>query len=258
MPSFRIKYLATSIMMQMHLRVFLPQQVFLDPSGEEARNLKVLWLLHPEGGDCTDYERLTLVEKYAEACNFALIMPNMDNSIYMDMAHGAYQYFTYMTEELPPYIRSLMLVLPKERERNYVAGVEGGGYGAVKWALAQPAFFCGCASFSGELDIRTAVCEKEADNSMSELWSAAFGWESYVTENVNDLVFQLSERKKRGEVIPKITLTNSVKDDSYERNAKAVERLKEQKIEIDYTADEAASGWDLWDKNLRDYLYSLR
>ena len=59
--TLKIKFLATSIQMQMHLLVFLPESIAGLGAAECAR-LKVLWLLHGEGGDCSDWTRLSMVE----------------------------------------------------------------------------------------------------------------------------------------------------------------------------------------------------
>ena len=254
MATMRIKYLATSIMMQMHLQVFFPEKVFCDPDSDEAKQLKVLWLLHGEGGDSSDWMRLSRMEHFAQEHNLALIMPNMDNSMYMNMAHGAYPYFTYMTEELPPYIRSLLSILPEARERNYVAGVSTGGYGAVKWALNKPDFFGGCACLSGELDIRTAMREKAADGKLGDDWLAAFGSESYVTENENDLLFLARRLAKEGMDLPDIYLVNAVGDESAERNAQAVKLLADDGVRVRHVCENEEIGWKFWDKQLEEYI----
>ena len=254
MATMKIKYLATSIMMQMHLQLFLPEKVFSEPTCKEAGEMRVLWLLHGEGGDCSDWPRLSMVEHYAQERNVALVMPNMDNSMYMNMAHGAYPYFTYLTEELPPYLRSLLPILPKEPERNFVAGVSTGGYGALKWALNKPDFFGGCACLSGELDLRRAVREKAAEGSLGEDWQAAFGDESYVSENENDLLWLARKLSGEGRALPAIWLTNGAGDESALRNREAAELLAGCGVPIDYQRSEEETGWRLWDRQLEQFV----
>lgn len=257
MATMRIKYLATSIMMQMHLEMFIPEKVFLDPEGEEAKRLKVLWLLHKGGGDASDYFRLSMAEHFAEKNNVALIIPNMDNSLYMDMAHGAYPYFIYMTKELPQYLRSLLTFLPSEREQNFVAGVEEGGYGAVKWALTEPSFFAGCASLSGELDIAGAMQEKNREGKVPELWAAAFGDESFVSGNGNDLMYLLEKATGSHDALPEIYLANTIHDDSYMRNKAAADRIHALGINLRYDFSNTPPGWNFWNDRLGSYIESI-
>lgn len=131
MAVLKIKYLATTTKMQMHFSVFLPDAAVCDLGRGTDSKLKVLWLLHGEGGDCSDWLRLSMIEHHADKAGVALVMPNMDNSMYMDMAHGGYPYFTYLAEDLPAHVRDLISLLSDRREDNVVAGVGAGGYGAL-------------------------------------------------------------------------------------------------------------------------------
>ena len=67
----------------------------------------------------------------------AVVMPQVQRSFYADEAHGA-RYLTFLSEELPEVVQSFFRV-SRRREDTFVAGLSMGGYGALKWALRQPA-----------------------------------------------------------------------------------------------------------------------
>lgn len=194
MATLRIKFLATSIKMQMHLQVFLPDAYVLAPVAPLRPGLKVLWLLHGEGGDCSDWTRLSNVERYAQEANVALVMPNVDNSMYTDMAHGGYPYFTYLTEELPAYLRNLVRLLPGRQEDNFVAGFGVGGYAAVKWLLNFPDMFSAAACVCGELDMVSALASMEGDGGLADDFAAAFGSSAALAGSQGDNLHMLRRR----------------------------------------------------------------
>jgi S-formylglutathione hydrolase FrmB len=188
MADMRIKFLATSVQMQMHLGVFLPDAAIAASDSIPASGLKTLWLLHDAGGDDSDWMRLSMVEHYAQAAGVALIMPSMDNSMYMDMAYGGYPYFRYLTEDLPNHVRNLVGVLSVRPEDNYVAGVGVGGYGALKWALRFPDAFAAAAAFSAPIDIVGALRRQEDAGGLANDWAAAFGSAAAVEGTPDDLL----------------------------------------------------------------------
>jgi S-formylglutathione hydrolase FrmB len=255
MATLRIKYLATSVQMQMHLLVFLPEPLpGAGVDGASDARLKVLWLLHGEGGDCTDWTRLSMVEHHAQAAHIALVMPNLDNSMGMDMAHGGYPYFTYLAHDLPAHVRDLVRVLSDRTEDNFVAGVGAGGHAAVKWALREPGMFAAAACLSGELDMAAALREKEKLGTLSDAWAAAFGSASRL-EGSEDDILQLARQRLEGS-LPGATvhLATSGQDESLGRNREAVAQLRLAGLHVVEQAQDGKGGWSLWNEALRGFI----
>lgn len=113
---------------------------------------KVLFLLHGYGSNSSSWARSTSIDTYVRKKNIAVIMPEVQTSLYADMTYGL-PYFTYITEELPA-ICARMFGTSTRREDTFVAGNSLGGYGAMKCALTHPERYGACASFSGALDFR--------------------------------------------------------------------------------------------------------
>jgi S-formylglutathione hydrolase FrmB len=227
MATLRIKFLATSVKMQMHLQVFLPDSFVLAPPAIQERGLKALWLLHGEGGDCSDWSRLTNVERWADEANLALIMPNMDNSMYMDMAHGRYPYFTYLTEELPAYVRNLVRLISGRKEDNFVAGFGVGGYGAVKWLLNFPDMFSAAACLCGDVDMVSALERMEGAGGLADDWAAAFGCSTDLAGSRSDNLHMLRRRVEATLPPLPIYLASTMQDGNAGAGRKAVDALRE-------------------------------
>ncbi len=130
--------------MQCTMDVLLPQK----PSRPA---LPVLWLLHGLSDDHSIWQRRTSIERYADALDLAVIMPNVHRSFYTDMHHGL-PYERFIADELPAIARGLFHISDR-REETFVAGLSMGGYGAFKLALKYPGRYAAAASLSGALDM---------------------------------------------------------------------------------------------------------
>lgn len=112
-----------------------------DKPQEVEEPLKVLWLLHGGSGDQTDWVRHSLIESHASKYkNLAVILPNANQSCYVNMAKGA-NYADYVGVELPGIMRSLLPNLSVKREDNWISGFSNGGYGCLHVGLRNPRTF---------------------------------------------------------------------------------------------------------------------
>lgn len=112
----------------------------------------VITLLHGRSNTGADWMRYTAAPRYAADNGYILIAPNADNSFYLDMAYGD-DFYTILSELLPAQLHSIFK-LPTEREKNFIAGLSMGGYGALRFALAHPDRWAAAASFSGSIAVR--------------------------------------------------------------------------------------------------------
>jgi S-formylglutathione hydrolase FrmB len=236
----------------MHLDVFLPDAAISGAETGHTDGLKVLWLLHPESGDCSDWIRLAMVENYAQDANIALVMPNMDNSMYMDMAHGAYPYFTYLTQELPPHLRNLVQLLSHRKEDNFVAGISTGGYGAVKWMLRHPEMFAGGACLSGDVDMAAALRHEEKTGSLARDRIIAFGCAEQIAGSADDIM-HLSRQPDAAQA-SSIHITNSMHDECISRNRLATAALRENGLNVNLHEDPESEGWPFWNEQIRRFI----
>ena len=254
MATLKIKFLATTIKMQMHLAVFLPEAARRNDAPLAAGPLKALWLLHGEGGDCSDWLRLSMVEHHAQAAGIALVMPNLDNSMAMDMAHGGYPYFGYLLNDLPRHVRHLVGSLSTAREDNFVAGVGSGGHGAVKWMLRAPQMFSAAACLSGDIDMTAALRAREMAGELGDAWAAAFGTSARLAESEDDVMRLCRERAGAGEPVPPIVVATSERDSAFARNRQAVRDLAALGLNVSSREERSGCGWPFWDAQLREFI----
>ena len=117
-----------------------------EPAELDGTPLKTVWMLHGYSGSCTDWQRMSGIERHAVSRRVAVIMPDAENSFYADMAYGK-PWFTYLTKELPDYLRRV-LPLSDKREDCFIGGLSSGGYGAMKIGLTFPERFAAIACLS--------------------------------------------------------------------------------------------------------------
>ena len=91
-----------------------------------------LTLLHGYGNSGDDWTQMTAAARYAADNGLVLICPSCQNSFYQDTFRSAWK--TFVTEEMP-LLLSRMFHFPREREKNFIAGLSMGGYGALYLAF---------------------------------------------------------------------------------------------------------------------------
>ncbi len=221
--------------------------VILPDDRAEGEQFKTLYLLHGYSGDHTNWIRQTSIERYARDKRIAVVMPDVQNSYYADMAHW-YPYFTFMTEELVSLV-SQTFPLSINPEETYVAGLSMGGYGAFKWALTYPERFKKAASLSGALDVDEVA--KGFDSSVRNRYmTAVFGSDS-VKGTHHDLRHLITENQKAGKKMPDLFVGCGTEDFLYQTNKRFVEFLTDTRVYHTYRESKGAHTWDFWDQTIK-------
>jgi S-formylglutathione hydrolase FrmB len=130
------------------MRALLPEPA---PGASSRAAHPVLFLLHGLSDDESAWTRFSGLERYAQALDLAVVMPNVHRSYYTNMKHG-YRYWDFVSDELLNKARALFPISSR-REHTFVAGLSMGGYGALKLALTKPNVFSRAASLSGTCDL---------------------------------------------------------------------------------------------------------
>ena len=109
----------------------------------------ILYLLHGYSGGQTDWTRRTKITEYVKDIPLIVVMPDGENSWYVNSASDSLARFeTYMVEDLPIYVR---LHYSIDTTRQAIAGLSMGGYGSIMLALKHPGMFRFAGSLSGAL-----------------------------------------------------------------------------------------------------------
>ena len=105
--------------------MYLPNDIREDISHEDTvysrRQMKTLFLLHGYTGCAENWVPEYLAEKY----NFAIVMPNGENSFWLDGISTGHQFCTFVGIELINYIRKTF-GLAMNADETYIMGMSMG------------------------------------------------------------------------------------------------------------------------------------
>lgn len=212
---------------------------------------RVLYLLHGLTDNCTAWTRFTSIERYVRGQNIAVIMPEVQRSWYCDMENGL-RYFEYISQELPQQVHRYF-GLSLEREKNYIAGLSMGGFGAMKTALTYPERYAGVGSFSGALDLK-AILEMHKDNTQRIKEVTAILGPDLTVGPENDLKALL----RKAATVPKMYLSCGEEDFLYGVNQDLHRHLLETGVDHRYDHRPGNHSWSFWDQSIQDFLEYMK
>lgn len=262
MATFQMNYLSTMLGMQTNFSVFFPSY---EPSEENAgstireiyprgRKFPVLWLLHSDTGDDSEYLKNTNILRYAQAGGFAVVMPCGYNMMYSDDPTGQ-KFMSLITRELPVLCRSYF-PFSERREDNFIGGVSLGAYGALKAALTRPELYAGAILIDGGFGKNMTGGFLRA---LRELAAAQGLTPPSPLDDARPEEIELCGAARRnieeGAELPKILMAWGEKSVTAEFSRSGAEELAA--LGYDVTKREYAGkgrGWDLWDAALKDAL----
>ena len=240
-------FYADSLGLSVSMDAILPQQTrsqigMAGVGGADA--FPVLTLLHGLSDDHTIWQRRTSIERYVAPLGLAVLMPAVHRSFYTDMVHGL-PYWTFVSEELPRVARSFFR-LSADREKNFVAGLSMGGYGAFKLALRCPDRFCAAASLSGAVDVAGLRDRAEPDR-VAELENI-FGPLDGIHGSEHDL-FALADRVA-GTDGPQPTFFQccGTEDFLYASNVRFRDHARAVGLDLTYEEGPGEHEWGFWDR----------
>lgn len=233
--------------------VLLPP-AFLDISDQRSfdeiykpkNRFKTLYLFHGACADSSHWLHGSKIQNYAIEHNLAVVLPSVENSFYADLKYG-FAYWTFISEELPRYVRSI-LPLSEKREDNFVAGYSMGGYGALKLALNKPEEYAAAISLSGVVDIVYAF-----KNPLLPLFNIEdyFGSFEKLEGSKNDLFSQVRALKERNIRLPKLYMACGTEDFLYDMNIKFRDFLLTNSFDFTFEEGPGTHDWDFWDKYIQ-------
>ena len=254
MSRFQCSFQSKALLTPTTINVILPFPVFnvlssdesLDDIYKPGSKFKTLYLLHGAFADSNSWSLYTGVEEYAEQHGIAVVMPSVGNSFYADLLHGS-AYWTYVSEELPRFVRSVF-PLSDKREDNFVAGLSMGGYGAFKLALNKPEQFAAGISLSGVLDIVAAM-----RNPIHSIFNVNeyFGGLDKLEGSYSDLFAQIQKLKGDGVAIPNLYMACGLNDDLYEMNVKFRDFANSNSVGLTYEEGPGGHTWEFRDQYIQ-------
>lgn len=232
------------------INVLLPK-----PSGGDEK-FPVLFLLHGGAGDHNSWMRQTGAERYAREHGVALVMPSGHNSFYCDAVYGE-AFFTYITEELVPFVRRLFPVSDK-REETFFAGSSMGGYGSTLVAMKRPDLLSAFGVFSGAIDpyrIETRLREIGINEVRFNL---IFGGSEIIRGGPYDLYKLVRDFPDNENKAFSVIYCGEEDTINYDMNVELYEALLEKEFESRFVARSGGHDFLFWDSCLADFFVELK
>jgi S-formylglutathione hydrolase FrmB len=211
------------------------------------RTYPVLYLLHGLWGSENDWLALTNVAEQVRALPLIVVMPQADDSWYVNAAtRPEAKYEDYVFGDIPREIESRYRA-EKSRDARFVAGLSMGGYGALKAGLKQPQQFAVVGAFSAtanaarrvRLDVKTPAI--------------AFGAADSRTRKENDVMTMIGRAEPKS--LPYIFVMTGVDDPvAFQDSRDFVIAAQLMRVQYEYHELPARHEWPFWQKSVEAFL----
>ena len=251
MALIRIDHTPETVKVNLPLYLIVPDPEKMGDTPVSAR--KVLYLLHGLSDDASAWQRYTSIETLAMAYGLVVVMPSAGRSFYIDQPNGQ-AYFSYLTEELPRYLKDVFGLSP-DREDTFIAGNSMGGYGAFKAALLHPELYAAAASFSGVLSL--AVLQLDPDDERRHEFSLLFGDFDQLAGSEYDPATWLQRSAENPSQQPRLFITAGRQEDVYPLSGYFHNTCQSLGIQSEYYEEDGQHDWFQWDRQIRRFLEAV-
>ena len=210
----------------------------------------MLYLLHGLSDDGSAWQRYTAIESIAALYGLVVIMPSAGRSFYTDQPNGQ-NYFTYLTDELPRYLKEVFGLSP-HREGTLIAGNSMGGYGAFKAAFLHPELYSVAASFSGVLSL--AFIKAFPDDPRRGEFEKLFGDLDKLAGSEHDPATWLQRSSTNPMTLPRLFMACGRQEDLYPLNTYFYNSCQTLGIHVDYHEEDGFHDWFFWNKQIQRFL----
>ena len=248
MALLRIDHVPETVQVNLPLYLILPGPG--EMKGLPVARRKVLYLLHGLSDDGSAWQRYTEIECIAAQYGLVVVMPSVGRSFYIDLPNGQ-AYFTYLTDELPRYLKDVFGLAP-QREDTLIAGNSMGGYGAFKAAFLRPELYFAAASFSGALS--TSFIMAHHNDPRRNEFQYLFGNLENLAGGEHDPATWLKQAAQDPGRLPKLYLSCGRQDDLFPVNVQFHAACQAHAIPVDYHEEDGIHDWFFWNTQIQRFL----
>ena len=227
-----IEYYSQALRRQTSFKLLIPNDPREGVPFDENVPLDTLFLLHGYTGNAGNWVPEYLAEKY----RFAVVMPNGENSFYLNGLSAGHAFQNLVGEELVRYVRRTFR-LAYDKEHTFIAGLSMGGFGALHTALAYPKTF-GKAICLSSAFIQGNVRRMKpgfADGFANyEYYRECFGEPEALDVSENNPMNQVKRLKREGTPFPGIFMACGTEDFLLRENREMHAFLTEEKVDHTY------------------------
>ncbi|MCR4780434.1 MAG: esterase [Ruminiclostridium sp.] len=246
MAYITVKLSSEALNRQVTFEMFLPGDNRLPENEYRKRPTRTLLLLHGYTMSGWNWVPEWLAEKY----NFAVVVPNGENSFWLDGLSTGHKYCTFISAELPDYLKKTF-GLANDASDTCVMGLSMGGFGALHTALIRPERFGKAAALSSALIVHeVAGMEPGSDNGHAnyEYYRECFGEPSKVLGSDADPEALADRLLKEGRKLPEIFMCCGTEDFLLENNREFHRFLTERGIAHEYTEGPGSHDFTFWNE----------
>ncbi|MFC4651991.1 alpha/beta hydrolase [Lactococcus nasutitermitis] len=244
MAVINLEYYSEVLAMNRNVKIIYPEASKVENFTE--KEIPVLYLLHGMTGNENSWLQRSGIERLIRHTNLAIVMPSTDLGFYVNTTYGM-NYFDAIALELPKVIHNFFPNLSTKREKNFIAGLSMGGYGAFRLALGTDKFSY-AASLSGVLTFNGL--ESRFDENAA-YWQGIFGSIEQFKNSDNEIL-ALAERKT--EYCPKLYAWCGKQDALFAGNEFAAAELKKLNYDLTYETSDGIHEWYYWTKKIEQVL----
>jgi S-formylglutathione hydrolase FrmB len=223
-----------------HYCVLLPSSYDSAP----AKHYPVLYFLHGLGENeqtlfkTGGWNLIEDLRQQHKVGDFLIVTPEAKASFYVNSADGKVRYSDFFLQEFIPYIEGKYRI-QRERRARAITGISMGGYGALRYAFADPSMFSAVSAQSAALmtespqELNAAL---RAGTPLGKLLGSVFGNPINVPHWKENDPFSLA-RNNRASIAKLAIYFNCGRDDEYdfEVGAAALDRqLAEEHIKHEF------------------------
>ncbi|MGQ7396290.1 alpha/beta hydrolase [Streptococcus suis] len=247
MAIMKIEYHSEALDMSRQVNVIYPDRNRI-PNPDD-KDIPVLYLLHGMGGNQDSWLNRSTIERLVRYTNLIVVMVNTDKGWYTNTTYGM-NYYDAIAIELPQVLKRFFPNMSDKREKNFIAGLSMGGYGAFKIALSTNCFSY-AASLSGALSFDFDN-EGTADLGNLAYWTGVFG-DIHNAKNPNNL----TEIAKQSDKKTKFYAWCGEEDFLFAGHEKAIADLKKMGLDIEASKGPGKHEWYYWNQQIEYVLQWL-
>lgn len=252
MAVFQTTFFCNSLQRNIDLNVIIPLESSDEPemAKGEKKYFKTLYLLHGFDGNRNDWMHYTPLRAVAERNNIAVVLPDGENSFYVDADSVVFQYGK-MIREIVDFTR-LAFPLSDRREDTFIGGLSMGGFGALRVGSFYHDVFSRIFSLSGAFIIdNLADWKPDYENILADYnyYIRIFGDLNKVKGSEKDPLWCMDRAIAAGEA-PAVYLACGTEDFLYQENRKMKSELETRQIVCEYHEMPGVHDWEFWNRNL--------
>lgn len=216
--------------------------VVISPDNQKPK--ATLYLLHGYSGDYSNWvNKAPQLKEWVDRYQYVVVCPDGGyDSWYWDTNDDKYQYETFITKELLPYIDKNYQT-PSDPSKRGITGLSMGGHGALYLAFRHQDLFAAAGSTSGGVDIRPFPNNWSIIKRLGTYQESPKSWDEHTVIELTHLV-QPNKLK--------LFIDCGTEDFFFGVNNKLHEKLTYMNIAHNYLTMPGKHDWNYWTKSI-DY-----